>query len=113
MSWIGRLNDAIVRRINGKATLTADEHAVELSGQRLAYADLQHAVAYRHPSYIGDDLAVALDFGEGQLVIVSQNDAAWGVVLSGLDRHPRRQRPSTEWTLALVAGAEDLRIELV
>jgi hypothetical protein len=113
MSWIDRINAAIVRRIHGKATLRADDQGVEVSGQRLAYAGLEHAVAYRHPNLVGDDLAVALDFGEGQVVIVSQNDAAWGTVLSGLDRHPRTQRPSTEWTLALVAGAEDLRIELL
>jgi hypothetical protein len=113
MSWIDRINAAIVRRIHGKATLRADAVGVELSGRRLAYADLQHAVAYRHPNLVGDDLAVALDFGEGRIVVVCENDGAWRTVVAALDAHPRSQRPAVEWTLALVAGAEDVRIELV
>jgi hypothetical protein len=112
MSWIDRINAAIVRRIRGEATLRADALGVELSGRRLAYADLQQAVAYRHPNPIGDDLSVALDFGDGRIVTVSENDAAWRTVLSGLDGHPRNQLLSTEWTLVLV-GAEDVRIELL
>jgi hypothetical protein len=113
MSWIDRINAAIVRRIQGNATLRADALGVELSGRRLAYADLQHAIAYRHPNPIGDDLSLALDFGDGRIVTVSENDAAWRTVLSGLDGHPRNQRLSTDWTLLLVAGAEDVRIELL
>ena len=48
MSWIDRMNAAFVRRIHGRRPLLADEHGVEHEGQRLAYADLQRAVAYRH-----------------------------------------------------------------
>jgi hypothetical protein len=44
---------------------------------------------------------------------VSENDAAWRTFLSGLDGHPRNQLLSTEWTLTLIAGAEDVRIELL
>lgn len=113
MSWIDRINAALVQRIHGKATLRADDVGMELSGQRLAYSELCRAVAYRHPNPVGGDLAVALDFGGGRVVVVSENDGVWGTILSGLDRHPRNQRPSSEWTLALVAGAEDVRIELL
>jgi len=114
MSWIDRINAAIVRRLHGKATLAADERGVELNGQRLAYADIQRAVAYRHPNLVSDDLTVALDFGDGGSVVVSENDQAlWTTVLAALDRHPRNQRPSTEWRLALVAGAADVQVELL
>lgn len=113
MSWIDRINAAIVRRIDRKDPLLADEHGIEQSGQRYAYADLKRAVAYRHPNLIGDELTVALDFGEGHIIIVSENDAAWRAVLSSLDAHPRSQRPSAEWSLALVAGSEDAHIDLL
>lgn len=113
MSWIDRINAALARRIKGQAALQADDDGLEESGRRLAYSDLRQAVAYRHPSLVGDDLAVALDFGQGRLVTISENDAAWQAILAALDRHPRNQRRSTEWTLALVAGREDVRIEVL
>jgi hypothetical protein len=113
MSWIDRINAAIVRRIHGTKPLVADERGVELEGQRLVYADLERAVAYRHPNLVGDDLTVALDFGGGRVVVVSENDEAWATVVAALDRHPRRQRPSQEWRLALVAGAAEDRLELL
>jgi hypothetical protein len=113
MSWIDRINAAIVRRIHGKAMPVADEHGVGQDGQRLAYADLHRAVAYRHPNLVGDDLAVALDFGEGRIVVFSQNDDAWKTVLAALDAHPLSQQPSTEWTVALIAGSPETRIELM
>lgn len=113
MSWIDRINAAIVRRIHARTTLAADEDGVELSGQRLLYADLERAVAYRHPNLVGDDLTVVLDFGDDRIVVVSENDEAWTKVLAALDRHPHNERPSTEWQLALVAGGEDVRIELL
>lgn len=97
----------------GGTTLAADEDGVELSGQRLAYADLERAVAYRHPNLVGDDLTVALDFGDGRVVVVSENDEAWTKVLAALDRHPQNQRPSTEWRLTLVAGVQEARIDLL
>lgn len=75
--------------------------------------DLERAVAYRHPDFVGDDLTVALDFGEGRVVVVSENDAAWHPVLSALDADPRGRQRSAEWTVALVGGAADMRIELI
>jgi hypothetical protein len=113
MSWIDRINAAIVRRIHGKAALRADDQGVELSGQRLMYADLRRAVAYRHPNLIGDDLAIALDFGEGLVVVVSENDAGWRTVVAAINAHPRSRRPSTEWRLALVGGVPEERVELL
>jgi hypothetical protein len=113
MNWIDRINAAIVRRIHGKVTLRADANGVEQDGQRLAWSGLERAVAYRHPSLVGDDLAVALDFGQSRIVVVSEDDEAWGTVVAALDRHPRRQRLSQEWRLALVAGAAEDRLELL
>jgi hypothetical protein len=102
MSWFDRINAALVRRITGRMAIVADEQGLEQAGQRVAYADLQHAVAYRHPSYVGDDLAVVLDFGK-----------AWKPLLAALDVHPRIQRSSPEWRVMLVAGAPEVRIELL
>ena len=113
MSWIDRINAAVVRRIAGKDSLLADEHGIEQSGQRYAYADLERAVAYRHPNHVGDDLAVALDFGESRIVLVTENEDAWTTVLTALDNHPRSRLRSTEWQLALVAAAEGERLELL
>jgi hypothetical protein len=112
-TWFDRLNAAIVRRIHGNVTLTADEHGVPLNGQRLAYADLQHAVAYHQSRYTYDELAVVLDFGEGRTAVFSESDEAWNAVLAALDAHPRNRGPSLEWRLALVAGGQDERIELL
>jgi hypothetical protein len=113
MSWIDRINAAIVRRIHGKASLVADDRGLEQAGKRLAYADLKRATAYRHPNLVADDLAVALDFGDGRVIVVSENDEVWMAVLAALDAHARNVRPSTEWRLALVAGTADVRIELL
>jgi hypothetical protein len=111
MSWVDRINGAILRRIAGKATLLADEQGIEQSGQRFAYAELQRAVAFREPNLIGDALSVALDFGAGRIIVVSENEAAWQPILASLDAHPRNRRSSSEWSLALVAGGD--RIELL
>ena len=111
MSWVDRINDAILRRISGKAALLADEQGIEQSGQRFAYAELQHAVAFRQPNLVGDALSVALDFGGGRIIVVSETEAAWRSVVASLDAHPRNRKSSAEWSLALVAGEE--RIELL
>jgi hypothetical protein len=113
MSWIDRINAAIVWRIARKDGLLADEHGIEQSGQRYAYADLERAVAYRHPNHVGDDLAVALDFGESRIIVVTENDDAWTTVLAVLDKHPRNRRRLTEWRLALVVAAARERLELI
>lgn len=113
MSWIDRINAAIVRRIAGKHSLLADAHGIEQSGQRYAYADLERAVAYRHPNYVGDELAVALDFGESRIVVVTENEEAWTTLLAALDEHPRSRLRSTEWRLALVAADAGEWLELL
>lgn len=113
MSWFDRLSAAIVRRIHGNVTLTADQHGVERNGHRLAYADLQRAVAYHQPRYTYDELAVALDFGEGRIVVFTESDEAWNAILAALDAHPRSFKPSIEWRLALVAAGADEQIELL
>lgn len=113
MSWIDRINAAIVCSIHGTKRLFADERGLVLEGQRLAYAELERAVAYRRPNLVGDDLTVALDFGGGRLVVVGDTDEGWSTVLAALDAHPRNTRPSTEWRLALVAGGDDLPIDLL
>lgn len=113
MSWIDRINAAILRRVSRAPPVIADEHGVELSGRKYPYAELERAVAFRHPNLIGDDLTVALDFGGGHIIIVSENDAAWRTVLSSLDAHPRSHRPFAEWSLALVAGPEEAHIDLL
>ena len=144
MSWIDRINAAIVRRIHGKVPLIADEQGLEQAGQRVAYAELQRAVAYRHRNLVGYslqgryeveavstedqnhateigpafrdngyDLALVLDFGEGRVVTIAENHEAWTTVLAALDRDPCNKRPSAEWRLELVAGAEDVRLDLL
>ena len=113
MSWIDRINAAIVRRIHGKVPLIADEQGLEQAGQRVAYAELQRAVAYRHRNLVGDDLALVLDFGEGRVLTIAENHEAWTTVLAALDRDPCNKRPSAEWRLELVAGAEDVRLDLL
>lgn len=113
MRWIDRINAAIVRRIHGTKPLLADGRGLELEGQRLAYAELERAVAYRRPNLVGDDLTVALDFGGGRVAVVGDSDERWSTVLAALDAHPRNTRPSPEWRLALVAGGEDLQVDLL
>ena len=113
MSWIDRINAAIVRRIHGTKLAVADARGVERDGQRLEYAELERAVAYHHPSLAGDRLTIALDFGGGRVAVVCESDEGWRTLLAALDAHPRNARPSTEWRLALLAGGEDLRIGLL
>lgn len=112
MSWIDRINAAIVRRISRPATVVADEGGVEQAGRRHAYANLQRAVAFRQPNLIGDALSIALDFGDRNVIVISEHDAAWKTVLSSLDADPRSQRPAAEWCVALIAASEDARFEL-
>jgi hypothetical protein len=91
----------------------ADQHGVERNGHRLAYADLQRAVEYHQPRYTSDELAVALDFGAGRIVVFTESDKAWNANLAALDAHPRSSKPSIEWRLALVAAGADEQIELL
>ena len=70
-------------------------------------------LAYRHRNLVGDDLALVLDFGEGRVLTIAENHEAWTTVLAALDRDPRNKRPSAEWRLELVAGAEDVRLDLL
>jgi hypothetical protein len=106
MSWLDRIK--AIFRPPAPSPVYADEGGLERDGQRHPYAELQGAVAFRHPNYLGDTLTVALDFGDRRLLVLSEHDAAWHLVLASLDAHPRVQRQSTRWLLTLVAGAENI-----
>lgn len=113
MSWIDRINQAILRRIQPAETVLADETGIEQAGRRYSYSELHRAVAYRQPGVVGDALSVALDFGDGRIVVVSESDAAWRHILIALDRDTRVRHRSAEWSLCLVGGAPDARFELL
>lgn len=113
MSWIDRINAAVLRRIaRGREPVTADAYGVTKDGQTLRYADLERAVAYCHPSLVGDDLVLLLDFGHGRLIPVTEHDAAWKTVIEALDAHPRNRTRYPEWSVGLVANVK-ARFELL
>ena len=83
--------------------MSADANGVTKDGQRRTYADLERAVAYRHPSFVGDDVVLLLDFGQGRIIPVSEHDAAWETIVEAIDAHPRNRTRYPEWSLGLVA----------
>ena len=112
--WIDRINRAVLRRISPALTLVADAEGIELGdGSRYRYADLQRVVAFRQAGLVGDALSVALDFGDEQVIVVSQADDAWPNILSALDVDPRSRMPSSQWSLALIAGEGDSQVDVL
>jgi len=113
MSWIDRINAAVLRRIaRGRAQMSADANGVTKDGQTLTYADLERAVAYRHPSLVGDDLVLLLDFGRGRIIPVSEHDAAWQTIVEAIDTHPRNRTRYPDWSVGLLADV-NARFELL
>ena len=106
MSWFERIK--AIFRPPPPSPVCADETGLHRDGQKYPYAELQGIVAFRHPNHLGDTFALALDFGDQRLVVLSEHDAVWHTVLAALDAHPRVQCHSTRWLLTLVAGAENI-----
>lgn len=113
MSWIDRINAAVLRRIaRGRKQMSADANGVTKDDQTFPYADLERAVAYCHPSLVGDDLVLLLDFGQGRIIPVTEHDAAWKTVVEALDAHPRNRTRYPDWSVGLVADVK-ARFELL
>jgi hypothetical protein len=55
-----------------RAVALAHEGALEQAGRRYLCVDLQRAVAFRQPNLIGDSLSVALDFGDGDVIVMAR-----------------------------------------
>jgi hypothetical protein len=113
VSWIDRINAAVLRRIaRGRVQMSADANGVTKDGQTFPFADLERAVAYCHPGLVGDDLVILLDFGAGRLVPVTEHDSAWRTVVEAIDAHPRNSTRYPDWSVGLVADVKG-RFELL
>jgi hypothetical protein len=113
-SWIDRINRAVLRRLSPTFSVVADRDGVELGdGRRYRYADLERVVAFRQASLVGDALSVALDFGNGNVIVVSQADDVWSQVLSALDADPRSRMSSSQWALTLIASEGESQLEVL
>lgn len=112
--WIDRINEAILRRLSSRSRVSVNAEGVVLDGARqYSYADLERVVAFRQANWVGDVLALALDFGGGRVIVVTESDSAWPVLLRALDAQSRITMCSSEWTLRLVAGDEQTELELL
>jgi hypothetical protein len=113
-SWIDRINRAVRRRLSPTFSVVAHREGIELGdGSRYRYADLERVVASRHGSLVGDALSVALDFGDGHVIVVSQADDAWSQIPSALDADPRSRMSSSQWSLTLIAGEGESQLEIL
>ncbi len=113
-SWVDRINRAILRRVSPTFSVVADRVGIEHGdGRRHRYADLERVVAFRQASLVGDALSVALDFGDGHVIVVSQGDEVWSHVLSALDADPRSHMSSSQWSLALIASEGESQVEIL
>lgn len=112
-SWMDRINRAVLRRLSPTFSVVAHRDGIELGdGSRYRYADLERVVAFRQASLVGDALSVALDFGGGQVTVVSQADDVWPQVLSALDADPRSRLSSSQWSLMLIASEGESQVEI-
>jgi hypothetical protein len=113
-SWIERINRVILGRLSPAASVVAHHDGLELGdGTRYRYVDLQRVIAFRQASLVGDALSVALDFGNGRAVVVSQADDVWPQVVSALDADPRTRMSSAQWSLILIASKGESQVEIV
>jgi hypothetical protein len=113
-SWVDRINRAILRRVSPTYSVVTYREGIELGdGSRYRYADLERVVAFRQASLVGDALSVALDFGDGHVIVVSQADDVWSHVLSALDADPRSRMSSSQWSLALIASEGESQVEIL
>lgn len=112
-SWIDRINRAVLRRLSPTFSVVADRDGINLGdGSRYRYADLERVVAFRQASVVGDALSVALDFGDGHVIVVSQADDVWSQVVSALDADSRSRMLSSEWSLTLIASEGESQVEI-
>jgi hypothetical protein len=113
-SWVDRINRAILRRVSPTNSVVGYREGIELGdGSRRRYADLERVVAFRQASLVGDALSVALDFGDGHVIVVSQADDVWLHVLSALDADPRSRMSSSQWSLMLIASEGESQLEIL
>jgi hypothetical protein len=111
-SWVDRINRAILRRVAPASGVSWDGSGIQLaSGQRYRCADLQRAVAFSRPGFIGSTISLALESG-GEVILVNETDDAWSPLLAALDADPRTLKRSREWLLVLVANP-DAQIEIL
>jgi hypothetical protein len=65
------------------------------------------------PAWSNDALSVALDSGDGCVIVVSQGDEVWSHVLSASDEEPRSHMSSKQWSSARIAGEGEPRVEIL
>ena len=113
-NWIDGINRAGLRRLSPSFSVVPDHEGIELGdGSRYRYADLERVVAFRQASLVGDALSVALDFGNGHVIVVSQTDEVWLHVLSALDADPRSRMSSSQWSLTLIASEGESQLDIL
>jgi hypothetical protein len=112
---LGRSDQScVLRRASPTHSVVTYREGIELGdGSRHRFADLERVVAFRHASLVGDALSVALDFGDGHVIVVSQADDVWSHVLSALDTDPRSRMSSSQWSLALIASEGESQVEIL
>ena len=105
MSLIDRINGLIMSRLrrNRPGPALAGD-ALRLGDEVFPLAALTGVVAYEADVYAGAVIALALVFGDGRSLTVSQEDACWTGFLAALDRLGLTERPSRDWLTAMIAG---------
>lgn len=111
--WVDRLNRAILRGVSKRPAVQVTASELQAGGHTYRFSELRRAVAFRQASWVGDELAVALEFDEGVVVVLTEQDAGWSQLLVILDADPRTQLLSAEWSLRLVGGDAETRLELL
>lgn len=116
MSWLSRLNEKILKRVRPEieAPVAWPEGLEMPDGTMLQYSSLVRAVATSTANIVGETLCLVLDFGEGWVVTVSEDQVIWQAVVDALDHHPRRRPSADGWKRRLMlAGDGHLEIDLL
>jgi len=106
MSWLDRINAAIVRRIRAREASepeVTDEGVRLHDGSFLAFRALYRVIAFTQPALIGEFQSLGLDFGDGRVLVVNESQSVWDQIVRVLDAHPDRVLESKDWRLRLVA----------
>jgi hypothetical protein len=75
-------------------------------GGTLYFSELERVVAFLQPSFIGEDLSLALDFGCGRVVQLTEADDAWAATVTALDLNPQISTSSHVWSLELASSQD-------
>lgn len=111
--WVERLNRAVLRRISSRSPVLVTDLHVRVGARTYRFFELQRVVAFRQPSWVGDALAVALEFEDGAAVVVTEQDRGWPQLLTALDADSRTEMVSAEWSMRLVGGDAETRLEVL